>query len=298
MEHIQQYKNYETILNCLGIVCFFSSILFMAVLGNFNIILGISCFILLVILSIILFIKASIYKNKYTYLYKENLVYPLLNENFDNVLFNANGGFNESYINNIGLIKRGNSYHSEDYLEATYNGVNFKHADVKVIEESYTEEYNSDNQDYETRINHNTYFMGRILEIDCPYKDIKSVQIFTNSFKNRGNSKYDMTYIEVESVDFNNQFDVFTANDMEAFYILTPPLMEKLIELKEKYKNIGLCYQDNKLYIAIWTPTNTFDGMETKINSYDRYINYDEEQNKIIEELNVIKEFIDKLSTI
>ena len=52
-------------------------------------------------------------------------------------------------------------------------------------------------------------------------------------------------YTELEDVKFNKKFDVFTDNDLESRYLLTPSFMEKL-------KNISLTFNTNKLSCAFF----------------------------------------------
>ena len=69
----------------------------------------------------------------------------------------------------------GNTFYSEDYIRANYQGVDFEMAQVSVREVD-----NSDNKTTSV-----TYFDGRMLVFDFPDKIVSSVLIYSNKFKNR-----------------------------------------------------------------------------------------------------------------
>jgi hypothetical protein len=64
----------------------------------------------------------------------------------------------------------------------------------------------------------------------------------------------------MESVDFNSELKVYAQNEHEAFYILTPDFMEKLMYFDQKYfDKISFSFKENKLYVAIDSRTDSFD---------------------------------------
>ena len=64
----------------------------------------------------------------------------------------------------------------------------------------------------------------------------------------------------MESIDFNSELKAYTDIDHDAFYILTPHFMEKLLFLDKKYNDkINFSFINNKLYISIDTRRDTFD---------------------------------------
>lgn len=59
--------------------------------------------------------------------------------------------------------------------------------------------------------------------------------------------------IETESILFNQNFTVFATNEQEAFYILTPYVMEQLLNLKNRYGTFGISIEGNEIAIALNT---------------------------------------------
>lgn len=67
--------------------------------------------------------------------------------------------------------------------------------------------------------------------------------------------------IELESIKFNEAFSTYTdGNGHDVFYLLSPQMMEKLMELSHKYYNaILIAFTDNKMHILLNDGFNTFE---------------------------------------
>ena len=217
---------------------------------------------------------------EYKKLYKENFVVSVLNEVFDNVTYDYEKGFNSDYVRSFGLTRLGNRFRSEDYLRASYKGINFEQADVVI-------QYHSSGKNSHTT----TYFRGRMFAFDFPFKNVSTVQVFTEAYPYRANSigNLRMNKIQMESDYFNKNFDVLAFKDMEAFYVLTPQMMEKIQSIKEQYNHVAMHFMGNKLFVGIWTSGDAFDG------DPKRKINYVEEKQACLRDAHVITDIIDAL---
>ncbi|NAY93075.1 DUF3137 domain-containing protein [Muricauda sp. JGD-17] len=61
--------------------------------------------------------------------------------------------------------------------------------------------------------------------------------------------------VNLEDVAFENEFVVYSTDQVEARYLLSPSLMERISNFKRKIKSpISLSFKDNKLYIAVTMP--------------------------------------------
>ena len=55
--------------------------------------------------------------------------------------------------------------------------------------------------------------------------------------------------IDTESINFNEKFDTYTSDSLTAFYVLTPQIQEKLLELETKFKgSIFFAFMNGKFY--------------------------------------------------
>jgi len=68
-------------------------------------------------------------------------------------------------------------------------------------------------------------------------------------------------FVAVDHPAFEKQFKVYAEDAVEAHYLLTPNLMERIVELKEKFNQaIYLSFSHSKLNIAISNSLNLFEA--------------------------------------
>jgi hypothetical protein len=90
--------------------------------------------------------------------------------------------------------------------------------------------------------------------------------------------------VKTESIHFNSELHIFAENDHEAFYLLTPHFMEKLIYFDQKYiDKISFSFKDNKLYIAHDSRVDYFDLKAFKHVDEHIFEQYQEELKDIQE---------------
>ena len=96
--------------------------------------------------------------------------------------------------------------------------------------------------------------------------------------------------VSMEDMEFNKEFKVYAQNELDAFYVLTPNCMEKIKELKDKTKGrLLLCFINNRLHVGLYNNKDLFEA-----NIFKK-INLEEEQNKTLNEMKIITEFVDTL---
>ena len=224
--------------------------------------------------------KAGKITKEYKKLYKESFVVSVLNEVFENVIYDYERGFESSYVNHFALTRLGNRFSSEDYLRASYKGINFEQADVMI-------QYHTSGKNSHTT----TYFKGRMFAFHFPYKSVTSVQVFSEHYPYRGtpNEGFKMNKIQMESQRFNKMFDVRAYDEMDAFYVLTPHMMERLEYISQHFNHIAMHFHGNKLYVGIHTSGDAFDG------NPNRKVSYVEEREAALRDARVITEIIDAL---
>ncbi len=217
---------------------------------------------------------------EYKDLYKSTFVVKILQEIFTDVNYNWNMGFPSAMVSDMGLCRMGNRFYTEDYLSGRYKGVPFEQADVKV-------QYHTSGKNSHTT----TYFEGRMFVFNYPYKKVFSVQVFSENFKYRclNPEGFKTNKLEMESADFNKKYDVFAVQDVDGFYVLTPPMMEKIQAICTRYGNIALRFKGDKLFVAINSSMQTFDG------NIKRPIEYNAEREATYRDCMVIMDIIDAL---
>lgn len=182
-------------------------------------------------------------------------------------------GFSEEEVIASKLLHNQDRFYSEDMIYGSFDDVKFRCSDVK-------------QQDVRQSGKHTTVvtvFQGRFYEFDFPKEFMYNLLLIQpyhyRPFEN-------LNKIKMESIEFNSELKVYAKNDHEAFYILTPHFMERLLILDRKYNDkISFSFINHKLYIAIDTRQDYFDikaFQPVSRNLIDEY--------KI--EFNDIKEFI------
>ena len=224
--------------------------------------------------------RVSKLRNEMKGLYKDDFVREPLNNNFDNVFYDPSGGFSEENVKNFQLCMMGNRFHSEDYIHASYAGVEFEIAEVKVME--VRERENSCDSD--------TYFEGRMMVFYFPNKLVNFVSAFSKKFEHRAISRNDAKEyrVELENIRFNNIFDVYSSVQLDAFYLITPHMMERLMVLAGKYESIAMNVVGNRVILAFNEPgKNVFDQ-----NIDVGQLNIEQEMAKVQSEIDDIKTLI------
>lgn len=186
--------------------------------------------------------KTNKERNEFKRIYKENFVVGALKEILGNVTYDPMHGFSEHDVARTGVIQMGNRFSSEDFIEGYWDGVHFRQSDVvvkRVVRSGkHTHTY--------------IHFSGRLFEFDCPLDGNVSTLLFSKNYQYPGHGlglRYEK--IKMENEAFNKRFKIKAARDIDAFYILTPHMMECVDNILVKAKSVGLHFANNKLYLGI-----------------------------------------------
>lgn len=189
--------------------------------------------------------------NKISQLFKNKYLKELIESSFDKAEYFPNKGVDIKEIYSSDLVKKADRYHLEDLIKGEYEGVSFQTCDVKLEERHVRRTKNG------TQVYYVTYFLGRYFSFDFP-KDFKSKILVTEGMPSVFGKNYKK--IELESVEFNKKFKTYTKDEHDAFYVLTPHLMESILNLeKQNPGTVGLSFIGNKLTIMLDNRINTFE---------------------------------------
>ena len=270
LDAIRSRASMGVILICIGVLCFLVPLFINNMIFSW---IGIGMMV-----GGIIYTKGT--REEYQKLYKQIFAEEPLRANFDNVYYAWKNGFSEPTVRSFQLCAMGNRFKSEDYLRASYRGVNFEMSDVTV-------EYHTSNG----KSSHTTtYFRGRMFAFDFPEMLSSSTRIYSERFKYPGpqNTRKE-NKVELESVQFNKDFNVYSSSPHEAFYLLTPQYMEYLDSLLRTYPEIAIHFVGNKLYLAINEPNkDVFDKTD-----WMKEASYPEEMEKVQRDIDEIKRVID-----
>lgn len=240
-----------------------------------------------IIITNIILVEPS---RKFSLAFKETFVLKSLKEVFTDLVYEPEKGLDYYIISDTKMMDMGDRYSSNDYISGKYKNINVVQADVHIEEEHETTD--SDGNTSTTWV---TIFKGRWMIFDFNKQFKANIQVAQKGFGNNTirNFGEDVKFKKVMMEDqaFNDTFKVYAQDEHEAFYILTPSLMEKIKYLTNSVTGkLLFCFVDNKLHIGIQNYRDSFEhGVFTKINE-------EKVMNEISHDIKLITNFIDELS--
>lgn len=237
-------------------------------------------------------------------MYGNDFIPNMFAEHFDNVYYRHDDGFQQGTIDNMDIFPSGDYiYTSEDFIIGDYQGIHFETADVCIRDTSTRQggkKYiTSDSSGMRVEVHGRTIFKGRMFIITTHCKRVESLKIM-DTFQSNVIAPPKNKKVEMESVKFNNAFNVYSQNAHDAFWVLTPQKQETFLKLKKKYvywrhsangvscNYINFHYKGSELYVTISGNMNAF-------NSTTYPIDIEKERKKFEKDVNVIKDIIENL---
>lgn len=247
-------------------------------------------FYALIIGGIISAIKVQKPKQEFIKAFKDTFVLKSLQSVFTDLVYEPEKGLDESVISSTQMMNMGDRYSSNDFVSGKYKNINVVQADVHI-----EEEHESTDSDGHTTRTWVTIFRGKWMIFDFNKTFKANIQV---SQKNFGNSriknwgqKVKYKKVMMEDQAFNNQFKTFAQDEHDAFYILTPSLMEKIKKLAGSINGkLLFCFIDNKLHIGLQNGKDSFE------HSIFTEINEEKVTNEIAQDIKIITNFVDELS--
>ncbi len=225
---------------------------------------------------------------------KENAAVPIiltiLKEAFENVKYDPQKFLEVKLLQKANIFKF-DEVSGSDYVQATYKGVNIKMSDIE-ISSATDVAFSKGNLAGSEEL----HFSG--LWIVCDFHKKLSTEL--TLFERRGIGKlFTFGSTQTEYSDFNKKFYISTQNQHEAFYILTPHMMEYIIKMDKKAD--GDTYmsflQEGKVHIAINSGMNAFElaNLSTNANELrERFRNEILYVTDLIDELHLVDTFFAK----
>jgi hypothetical protein len=204
-----------------------------------------------IITGLILMIMGSASFSRLSHEFKTKYFPQMINRVLPDVDYHFDRGLSQPTVYATEFIKNADRFHSEDLFIGQIDGVDFIGGDVH-LEERHVEQTKEGTREYYV-----TYFLGRIFEFTFNKSFEGSLQVL-ESGSIESNRKYHK--IKLESVDFNKKFRTYATTELTAFYILTPEIMESILNLeKNNPGKVNLSFYGDKMYIAINNSRDTFE---------------------------------------
>lgn len=211
--------------------------------------------------------------------YKQLIARHVLQACFDEAEYFPERGFTREEFRAARLIHWRNdfSYASEDLITGQHAGVEFKQSDVRI-----THTVGSGN-DRKTVVDVD----GRLVQFHYKKAIDSRILIVTDTHDaalERGLSK-----VEMEDVDFNRKFDVYSEDGHSVYYLLTPPFMEYLKKLCELDRNIYISFDGEDLYILRSGKGGIFVPPNGKVDVHREVEKSRQELNEIVKIIEILQ---------
>lgn len=197
-------------------------------------------------------------------LLSENIVSGVLNEVFENVEYNAFERIPSAQVKDAGMVFpfEYDSVRGSDYIKGVYKGLNVELSDVELyhVVSHYDEEMQQWKDD-EQKV-----FMGQWLICDFGKQLSGEVHLSANAKALRRQRKNDS--VEMENTAFNDRFLVTAQDAQEAYYLLTPHMMEYILSAAGKAGGeVYMAFlRGGRLHIAVKTDRDFFEFGRSEAN--------------------------------
>ena len=177
-------------------------------------------------------------RRNYLPIFKEKIIKNMINSFFESAEYFPNKMMPKE-IYREGKYENYDRYHSDDYIEAKIDGKYF--IDMAEMHTQREETYTDSDGDTHTRTY--TLFHGIFAKVIME-KSINSNLRITSNYSGYSNR------LEMDSSEFEKEFNVFASDKIIGMQILTADIMEEILEFKKEIKNnFDIFINENNIYL-------------------------------------------------
>lgn len=238
-------------------------------------------------LIFVVYIPFGIMNEKVKSEYKNTFMKSLLPIAVKNILtdvqVDVNNGIPSYVIEETHSMSTGDSYHSSNFVSGKYKDIKVMMSDVHIQDE---------HEDSEGNTSYVTIFLGQWMIFDFNKNFKSNVQIWEKKVFGGISRRWksSLKKVELEDIEFNKKFKVLSENELDAFYIITPKLMERVKAVEAAINGtIMLVFYNNQLHVAVYNNKTTFN-----VNIH-KTINFEEFARESLKDLDAIIKFVDIL---
>lgn len=215
------------------------------------------------IIGIVMYYKVDDEAKKYKNAYKTNIIASALKEINQTLTITPQSGLpHYEFVSSELFTTRPDRYNTQDLVNGTADKTSFWFAEVHAEYKTETRTKNG------TRTEWHTIFKGIIFVADFNKNFNVSTVVrpkgigdaisswFSKNVFSFGNSEL----VTLENNVFDDIFATYSKNQIEARYILTPAMMERILDLNKKSDDtISISFINSKMYIAFPLSHNYFE---------------------------------------
>ena len=197
-----------------------------------------------------------LWKN-YKFEFKDKVIRKVINFIDDSLCYNPTEKLSLDKFQKSGIFTTGvDRYRGDDYVYGKIGSTQVEFSEVHA--EYQTKTVDSKGR---TKTHWHTIFKGLFFSVDFNKHFNAKTYVLTDTaeklFGFLGKKLQSMNLsrdnlINLENIDFEKQFVVYSADQIEARYILSPSLMERILDFKNQtQKNIQMSFVERKLFVVI-----------------------------------------------
>lgn len=198
--------------------------------------------------------------DQYRSSYKNIVMNKLLTLIAPSLVYSEHNFIKESHYNDSGLFPSDYTiYEGEDHVKGMLGKTEIEFSDI------HTQREKSDKElliPFMNKKRYVTHFEGLLFIADSNKHIPTPVYILSRGLS-ADMPRYQGVKVEMinlEDVSFNSRFTVYGHNQVDARYIVSPALMQRLTEFSQRSgSNVRLSYSNNKLTIALATKSDYFE---------------------------------------
>lgn len=221
--------------------------------------------------------------DKFNLSFKSKYVLQVINaiDGFEKLQYVPKGGFTWDDVRNAAAVNCGDKkyYDSEDLLMGEYENIRFQISDVctrkmvRMSKKNRVEEI----------------FSGQMICLD-QFDDTKRsnghIQIFEKKFMSNMVGWKAENEIHTENEIFNSRFSVFAYDEHNAYYILTPQRIEKIMHFADVMNGqVSFVFRDEKLFVAVRRDSMFDASMDEPVSKQTKNIIEDAEFIQMAKEI-------------
>lgn len=207
-----------------------------------------------------LFVKKAY--EKFDQAFKQAYVLQMVQEagGFEDLRYDPKGGlpYSEIYDSRVVACGEQKYYQSEDLLTGIFRGLPFAYCDVAAKYLRYRQK----------KAELETIFQGQVMRFSLPEGakwSFGHLQIFEKEFLSDLKGRTAPCRVQTEYEAFNRRFQVFAADEHNAFYLLTPQMLEQIVRFADVADcQIALTFVGASLYVAVNRPHSIFNASVTE----------------------------------
>lgn len=185
--------------------------------------------------------------------YKQEVIAQVLQSFCENAAFLPQQGIEESIFRSCNLFTSPDRYHTEDLIKGRVGKTEFCCAEVHAEEKKTRVDSKGRVSQYWVDIFKGFLFIADFHKDFRGHTTVQRNSLFKLSF---GSSR-----VKLENPNFEKTFDVYSTDQIEARYLLSPSMMERLLTLEAQFNTgIMVSFQNSNILIAIPDSKNHFEA--------------------------------------